>query len=87
MLLNAEKIFDANAVEFSAAMGTPEDAAAFNEKYIQPAIAENTKKGIGMDCAFWLAGGSYQRSGFIAGFKAAVQLLLDCSTAGNTTKG
>ena len=78
MLLDAGMIFDRNEAAFSAAMGTPESVEHFREQYITPTLEASSQDGQEIQAAFWDAVCDYQREGFITGFKAAVQLLMNC---------
>ena len=83
MKFDAGMIFDGNEAAISAAMGTPESATSFRERFIEPALIacsqtgqkEYSPKQDDLQAAFWAAVCDYQRGGFIQGFKAAVQLL------------
>jgi len=86
MILDAGTLFDTNEAAFSAAMGTPESMATFNEQYIEPALKEHRQDGQELQAAFWKAVCDYQRGGFIAGFQAATQLLMSCMP-GNVERG
>ena len=86
MLLDAGTIFDRNEAAYSAAMGTPESAAAFREQYIEPTFEASSQDGQEIQAAFWAAVCDYQREGFITGFKATVQLLM-CCMPGDAARG
>lgn len=79
MLLNAESIFNKDYVGFSNAAGIPESSDKFYKKYILPAFEKCFEDGSDFEAAYGEVISDYQHDGFIAGFKAAVQLLLSCA--------
>ena len=81
-MLDAGTIFDSNEAAFSAAMGTLDSAVFFRERYLDPATEADFKTGFEIEGAFLNAVCEYQREGFIIGFKAAVQLLMECMPSG-----
>jgi len=78
MEMSAGQIFDCNHDVISDEMGTPESVNYFREQYITPAFEKSYETGQMIQDAFWQAVCDYQRSGFIQGFKAGVQLINDC---------
>jgi len=78
MLFDAGTIFDRNAVAFDEAIGTPESSLIFREEYIAPIIEASSQDGRKMEAAYMAAVCDCQREGFIVGFRAVVQLMIDC---------
>lgn len=78
MLLNAEKIFDMND-DFYVEPSDPERVEEFHRKHIMPA-------GDAVDSEYGYVIGRHQRAAFVEGFRAAVQLLMDCARQSGDNK-
>jgi len=77
-MFDVKKVFDSNHSCFSLEAGTPTSSKVFRKKYIDPAFERNHNEGFEIESAYGKVIVDYQRDSFIVGFKAAVQLMLDC---------
>ena len=77
-MFDVKGVFNSNLSRFGDEAGTPISSEVFHEKYITPAYKRSHAEGFAMESAYGKVITDYQSDGFIVGFRAAVQLMIDC---------